>query len=121
MMGISELAKTRFVVPPPGAGTRVILEQALQKAGLSLVISVETAHRAMIVPLVLAGAGAAVLPRSMAEDAASKGAVVVATDPRLHHRGRLVWRPGQLSPAAEKFTAVTSAYTETRGAPMDAL
>jgi DNA-binding transcriptional LysR family regulator len=120
-MGISELAKTRFVVPPPGAGTRVILEQALRKAGLSLVISVETAHRAMIVPLVLAGAGAAVLPRSMAADAATKGAVVVATDPRLHHRGRLVWRPGQLSPAAEKFTAVTSAYTETRGAPMDAL
>ncbi|CAM5666602.1 ABC transporter ATP-binding protein [Streptomyces canarius] len=55
----------------------------------------------MIVPLVLSGVGAAVLPASMARYAALRGARMLSHRPRLLRHGRLVWRSGQLSPAAE--------------------
>ncbi len=101
--GLPELATLRFVVTPHGTATRDILDETLRQVGIDPVISVETVHRAMIVPLVLAGAGASLLPRSMASDAAAKGARVLPTEPALRYRGRLVWRSGPLSPAAASF------------------
>lgn len=98
-----ELTTLRFVATPEGSATREILEAALRGVGAVPEIAVETAHRAMIVPLVLAGAGAALLPKSIAADAESKGAVVRRISPVLTYRGRLVWRSGPLSPAADAF------------------
>ena len=105
-VGLAELAKLRFVATPQGTATRSVLDDALRRVGLAPEIAVETTHRAMIVPLVLEGAGAALLPKSMAEDARAKGAVVVTTAPELGYRARLVWRPGPLSPAAARFVAL---------------
>lgn len=101
-----DLAALRFVTTPAGTATRDVLEDAMRGLGLEPRIAVETVHRAMLVPLVLAGAGASLLPRSMADDGAGKGAVVRSTGPPLRHRGRLVWRPGPLSPAADRFVAM---------------
>ena len=110
-LALAELAGLRFVASLPGTATRGILDNAVRRWGIEPVVAVETAHRAMIVPLVLAGAGAALLPRSMAEDAAAKGAVVVSTEPPLRYRGRLVWRPGPLSPAAAAFVDLARTTT----------
>jgi len=104
---LAELSALRLVATPEGTGIRDILTEASRELGFEHRVAVETAHRAMIVPLVLAGAGATLLPPSMADEAASKGAVVRATDPVLRYRGRLVWRTGPLSPAAESFVTMT--------------
>ncbi|WP_028933687.1 LysR family transcriptional regulator [Pseudonocardia spinosispora] len=98
-----ELTALSFVTTPEGTATRVLLEETVRALGSEPRIAVETAHRAMMVPLVLAGAGAALLPRSMAADAEAKGARVHLIEPALRYRGRLVWRSGPLSPAARTF------------------
>ncbi|WP_328609648.1 LysR family transcriptional regulator [Amycolatopsis sp. NBC_00345] len=102
----SELAELDLVTTPRGTATRWLVDDALRGSGSEPRIVVETEHRAMMVPLVLAGAGAALLPRAMAEDARRQGAVIVPLLPRLVRRGRLVWRAGPLSPAAAEFVAL---------------
>lgn len=102
-LGLADLGKVTFVVTPRGTDARTALDDALEGVGFNPLVSVQTVHRAMIVPLVLAGTGASFLPESMARDAAEKGGVIVATDPELRYRARLVWRPGPLSPAAAGF------------------
>ena len=62
-----------------------------------------TAQREAILPLVLAGAGATLFPRPLAEQAAVLGAVVVALRPRLARPVHLFHRSGPLSPAAAAF------------------
>ncbi|MDT7557593.1 MAG: hypothetical protein QOI68_2063 [Pseudonocardiales bacterium] len=111
---LADLAALRLVATPDGTEIRDVLATALLEVGLALNVAVETAHRAMIVPLVLAGAGASLLPRSMAEEAAGKGAVLCATEPALSYRGRLVWRSGPLSPAADSFVAMTREHYTAR-------
>jgi len=69
-------------------------------------IAVETDQREAIIPLVVAGAGAAILPRSMAATATLHGAVVVALEPRLWRELVLVHRDGVLSPAARAFVDI---------------
>ncbi len=105
---LSELAALDLITTPRGTATRRIVEDALRGLGIEPRVVVETEHRAMIVPLVLAGAGAALLPRSMAEGAERQGAVIAAIEPRLVRHGRMVWRPGPLSPAAVKFVELVS-------------
>jgi DNA-binding transcriptional LysR family regulator len=113
---LADLAALRLVATPDGTGIRDVLTAAMREVGLELTVAVETAHRAMIVPLVLAGAGASLLPRAMADDAAGKGAVLRATEPALSYRGRLVWRSGPLSPAAASFVEMTREHYATRSA-----
>ncbi|MFH8492509.1 LysR family transcriptional regulator [Streptomyces coeruleorubidus] len=59
-----------------------------------------------VVPLVLAGVGATLLPRSLAEEAARRGAVALVTRPRLVRPVWLMCRRGPLSPAAQAFIEV---------------
>ncbi len=96
-----------LVVSPPGTSTRMLLEQALEAVGVTPRIAVEMDAREAIVPLVLAGAGAALLPAPLAREAGRRGAVVRAARPRIVRRIGLVHREGQLSPAARAFVALT--------------
>jgi DNA-binding transcriptional LysR family regulator len=96
-----------LVVSPPGTSTRMLLEQALEAVGVTPRIAVEMDAREAIVPLVLAGAGAALLPAPLAHEAGRRGAVVRAARPRIVRRIGLVHRNGQLSPAARAFIALT--------------
>ncbi len=105
----SALADLTLVVSPPGTSTRMLLEQALSAAGVTPRIAVETAAREAIVPLVLAGAGAALLPAALAREAERRGAVVRAPRPRITRRIGLVHRPAPLSPAARAFLALADA------------
>ncbi|MFD4190890.1 LysR family transcriptional regulator [Amycolatopsis thermoflava] len=110
-MGREQLAELDLVAPRRGTATRDMVEQALAELSVEPRVAVETDHRAMIIPLVLAGAGAALLPRSMAEQAALQGAIHVGVRPRLLRRGALLWRSGPLSPAAAAFVDLLDLIT----------
>ncbi|GAB3140616.1 LysR family transcriptional regulator [Microbispora hainanensis] len=107
---ISEVAELDLVTTPQGTTTRTVVEQALAGASVPLRIAVETTHRAAIVPLVLAGAGAALLPRPMAEEAARQGTRIARIDPPVTRRVRLLWRSESLSPAAEAFVRLAESF-----------
>lgn len=96
------LARQTFVATPPGTSSRRLLDEVVPDA----VVAVEIAHRDAMLPLVLAGAGAALLPAPLAADAARRGAAVAALRPRVTRQIGLVHRPGPLSPAATALAAL---------------
>jgi LysR family transcriptional regulator, carnitine catabolism transcriptional activator len=98
-----DLASVPLVTSPPGTSTRGLIDAAFATIGDAPVIAVETDQREAIVPLVVAGAGASVLPRPQAEAAALFGASTVPLSPRLLRSVGLIWRDGPVSPAARAF------------------
>ncbi|MFF0450635.1 LysR family transcriptional regulator [Streptomyces sp. NPDC004609] len=68
-----------------------------------LTVVVETAHRDAIVPLILAGVGAAVLPEPEARAAERLGAIVKPLDFTVPRTCYLLHRGDPLSPAAQAF------------------
>lgn len=114
VLSAREFAGLDIVTTPRGTTTRDVLEGLLAVAGARPRIAVEITHRAAIVPLVLAGAGSTLLPRSLARDAAALGAVVVKLDPPLTRRGVLVWSANALSPAAEAFVDLVTQWPTGR-------
>ena len=108
-LGARELARTPLVLSPPGTSTRILLEQALGAVGVTPNIAVETAAREAIVPLVLAGAGAALLPAPLAREARRRGATVRSVRPKITRTVGLIHRTSRLSPAAAAFLALAIA------------
>jgi LysR family transcriptional regulator, carnitine catabolism transcriptional activator len=104
-----ELARTPLVLSPPGTSTRILLEEALAAVGVTPQIAVETAAREAIIPLVLAGAGAALLPAPLASEARRRGAQVRTANPKIVRPIGLVYRDAALSPAARAFLDLASA------------
>lgn len=98
---VSALADLPMVTTPPGTSTRRMLE----RAGVPLAIAVEAGPREAIVPLVLAGAGATLLPAPLAAEAGRAGADVRDIDPPLSRSVTLAHRDAPLSPAAAAFVA----------------
>ena len=114
---IAELARYPLVTGPAGTSTRRLLDDAFIDAGLVPDIAVVAAQREAILPLVLAGAGATILARPLAEQAAKLGARVM---PLLPHVSRPVFalhRSGPLSPAAVAFLALAGVSAGTPGSP----
>ncbi|MGH3436099.1 MAG: LysR family transcriptional regulator [Sciscionella sp.] len=99
------LADMAWVATPIGTSTRSLLEEALASLGAAAHIVVETHHREAIMPLVLAGAGATLLPEPLAEEAKQRGAVVRPTTPAIERRIAIVHRADRLSPTAAAFLA----------------
>ena len=116
---LAELHALAWVASPAGTSTRTLLEHALSTVGATPRIAVETAHREAIVPLVLAGGGATLLPASLARDAHARGAQIRPTDPPIRRRTGLIHRPGPLSPPARAFLhlAMNAPRTDTTGRP----
>ncbi|MCU1684728.1 MAG: cynR3 [Amycolatopsis sp.] len=106
VLALEDLATLPWVASPAGSSTRALLDQSLSSVGVVPHIAVETGHRESIVPLVLAGAGATLLPTSLAVDARNRGARVCTTTPVIRRRVGLVHRAGPLSPAAHAFLAL---------------
>ena len=102
-LDLAALAERPIVTQRRGTSTRDALDAALATVGATATIAVETDQREAIVPLVLAGAGAAVVPRPMAAVAAQQGAVVASLRPALHRQLGLIHRDAPLSPAARAF------------------
>jgi LysR family transcriptional regulator, carnitine catabolism transcriptional activator len=103
---LADLATLPLIATPEGASLRHLVDEALAAAGLEARVVVVAAAREAIVPLVLAGAGAAVLSRALATPAEALGATVRALTPALRRDIGLVHRRSSLSPAAEAFLAV---------------
>lgn len=111
LQAISPAALTRvpLIVSPPGTSTRMLLDQAMEAAGVVPNVAVETDAREAIVALVLAGAGGALLPAPLAYEAQRRGARLRAARPRIARHIGLVRREGPLSPAARAFVALSGA------------
>jgi DNA-binding transcriptional LysR family regulator len=105
-IAITRLATFPLVAAPAGTATRMQLDEAFATAGATPHVAVTTAQREAILPLVLAGAGATLFPRPLAEQAQALGAVVAPVSPRLTRAVVVVHRPGPLSPAAAAFLAL---------------
>jgi LysR family transcriptional regulator, carnitine catabolism transcriptional activator len=105
---LHEMGDTPFVVAPPGTSTRRLLMEALATADCSPPVAVVTAQRDAIVPLVVAGAGAALVPESLAATARASGAVLARTEPPIVRRLALIHRSGPVSPAADRFVALVN-------------
>jgi LysR family carnitine catabolism transcriptional activator len=112
---VAQVVAFDLIVTPPGTAGRALLEFALSTAGAPPRVAVETPHRAAIVPLVLAGAGVTLLPRSMAEDAARQGARIAPLDPPVVRGVQLLRRRDPLSPAARAFVALVPSAADPAG------
>ncbi len=98
-----------FVTTPSGTSSRRHLDEACAREQIEPTIAVETAQREAIVPLVVAGAGAALVPRALAATATARGVHVRETTPPARRAVALVHRAGPLSPAAQRFRALALA------------
>jgi len=105
---IADLVPLGLVCTPEGTALRALLDERLEAAGRAGEVAVETAHLASVVPMVLAGAGAALLPQGLAADGAAKGARMLRLDPPARTSVHLVWREGRLSPLAQHFVEVAT-------------
>lgn len=123
-LSAARLAGFPLITTPRGTSTRRLLSTALaQRAagGVEPALGVVTEHREAIVPLVLAGAGAALLPEPLARAAAERGAVVAPLARPLTRPVVLVRRTGPLAPAAHAFRGLVlatvggAAGTDVRG------
>ncbi|RFC70794.1 LysR family transcriptional regulator [Streptomyces sp. AcE210] len=83
------------------------VEAMLRAHGVEPLIAVEVPQRGAVVPMVLSGAGAAILPLRVALEARQRGAVVRDLDPHLSWSVGVVHRQGRLTPAAAAFLAHT--------------
>jgi DNA-binding transcriptional LysR family regulator len=100
---VRELARLPLIAAPGGTSSRRLLDEALAAVGLAPHVVVVAAQREAILPLVLAGAGAALVPEALARQAALLGAVMVAPRPTITRRVVLAHRHGPLAPAAQRF------------------
>ena len=78
---LTDLARRPLVMLPVGTSTRDTLDTAFAAVGATAIVAVETDQREAIVPLVVAGAGAALVPAPMAVMAREQGAVVTSLRP----------------------------------------
>lgn len=106
-VSIADLASVGLICTPPGTELRSMVDTQLESAGLPAEVAVETAHLATVLPLVLHGAGVALLPDGMAVEAAAKGARVLRIAPPSRAAVHIVWRKGTLTSLAEHFLQVT--------------
>jgi LysR family transcriptional regulator, carnitine catabolism transcriptional activator len=100
---IDALAAMPLVAPPRGSSSRDLLDSVLATRGHEPSVVVESAQREALLPLVLAGAGAALVPTALAEYGRRLGCEVVALDSVVGRTVTLVRRAADLTPAAAAF------------------
>ena len=115
-LAVGRFARLPLLATPAGTSTRRLVEEALQREGEQAVVAVETDHREAIIPLVLAGAGVALLPEPQARQAEGQGAVVARLEPAVRRQVTLIRRPGPASPAASAFAELARSLRSTRRA-----
>jgi LysR family carnitine catabolism transcriptional activator len=103
VIGVRELAAGPLLTSPEGTSTRRLLTEAFAAADVEASIAVETEQREAIVPLVVAGAGVAVVPPGVARAAGRLGATVARLRPSLQRTIGIIVRAAPLSPAAQQF------------------
>ena len=102
VVACQDLAGRRLIVGQPGTAMRAYVD-GLRAAGVDFAIVVETELRVVVLPLVLAGVGFAVLTESWRPLAERAGATVLDIEPATTLKVALVSRRAELSPAAHAF------------------
>ncbi|MBB1037667.1 LysR family transcriptional regulator [Dietzia natronolimnaea] len=92
-----------FVTGEQNTTTRVWIASELAACGAEPWISVEASQRGAVQPLVLNGAGMAIVPLRIALEAHEQGAVIRQVDPPLRRDIGVFHRPGALTPASSAF------------------
>lgn len=110
-IGIAALAAMPIVAPPRGSSSRDLLDEVLAREGRRATVVVETAQREALVPLVLSGAGVALVPVALADIGAHLGCEVAAIDPDVGRAVSIVHRRASLTPAAAAFVALAASHT----------
>jgi DNA-binding transcriptional LysR family regulator len=116
-VSLAELVPLGLICTPPGTALRALLDDELQAAGESSQITVETAHLASVIPLVLAGAGAALLPEGLAATAEARGARVLMMGKPTWAGVHLIWRRAGLTGLAGAFRDFTATLFEPAAVP----
>ncbi|MEV7093293.1 LysR family transcriptional regulator [Amycolatopsis sp. NPDC051045] len=106
---IGALAGVELIASPPGSLMRRVVDDILAEHADVRIVA-EIAHRASILPLVLQGAGLAVLPAAWASLARRSGARAVRLDHPARLHVELLSRQAQLTPAAEAFLALARTF-----------
>ncbi len=107
-LDLSFLEDMPFVVAPPGTSTFRLLQEGFAAVQRTPAVAVVTAQRDAILPLVIAGAGAALVPESVARTASGLGAITARPEPPIERALALVHRAGPLSPAAARFAEIAT-------------
>jgi len=118
---LERLAGVSLVATPVGTSTRAIIDQAFGALAVKPEVRVEIDQREAILPLVLNGAGAAILPRRLVDEAEHRGASIRPIRPALVRRIGLAHRAGVLSPAARAFVDLALDPTGQATAERDAV
>jgi DNA-binding transcriptional LysR family regulator len=100
-LSVRDLASFPLLTGPAGSSTRRLLDAALRRGATRASIVGEIGTREALVPLVLAGAGATVLPADQAQGAAALGAVVRPIVPAVRRDIGFFHRPGPLTPIGD--------------------
>lgn len=116
-ISLESLAGLPLITTPVGTSTRGQIDEAFAAAGLEPHVVVETDHREAIGPLVVAGAGVSILPRTAAEGALRLGAILRDITPPMVRRVGLLRRTGPVSPAARHFIELAAPTAPTLAAP----
>ncbi|MGW6456500.1 LysR family transcriptional regulator, partial [Streptomyces sp. NPDC055078] len=98
-----------LVMGERNTATRDYIEAMLRESGVEPRVAVEVPQRGAVVPMVLSGAGAAIVSLRVAIEARQRGAEVREIEPQLQRRIGVVHRPGRLTAAASAFLAKTNA------------
>ncbi|WP_370947389.1 LysR family transcriptional regulator [Amycolatopsis sp. cg5] len=101
-VGHEQLSGQRVIVGQEGTGMRRLVDE-IRAAGVDLTIAIETEYREAILPLVLKGAGMAILTDAWTTLAESAGAKVLQLDPPAYLHIALARRIGPITPAAREF------------------
>ena len=111
------LADMPLVAGPPETSTRRLLDEAFTTAGMTPNVAVVTAQREALLPLVLAGAGATLLPRPLAQVAGRLGCAIATPTPAVRRRVVVAHRDTPLTPSAERFVDMARAPAVTTTGP----
>jgi len=110
-----DLAGQKLIASRTGSLMRSIVDDITATAGgtgTQIVTVVD--HRTSILPLVLTGVGAAVLPSSWTRLARRCGAAVAPLEPTAHLHVAMVSLPAHLTPAARALLALTGSLAARR-------
>lgn len=106
-VGLADLGDARLLTAPPGYFSRVELERAALKAGVSLSVFAESSNPASLLALGAHGVGIPVVAQDhLAPEESYRGASILAQDGPIGTEVWLHWRRDQLAPAARRLVDV---------------
>jgi DNA-binding transcriptional LysR family regulator len=108
----ADLGDLPLVATPPGSALRAVLDEACVRARVTPVVAVEVAQREALVPVIVSGAGAAILPAPLAAVAERLGCTVVDLRPSVEQNVALVHRDAAVTPAGRSFISLAHQYNK---------